>query len=68
LKAKILEIQTSKTLTPKEKADGMQKLLMKQWNDAQERLTPKAAVEKPETPIAYDAERKIVTYYVRSTT
>ncbi|EQC28796.1 hypothetical protein SDRG_13477 [Saprolegnia diclina VS20] len=61
LKAKILEIQTNKSLTPKEKADGMQKLMMQQWNEAQERLTPKA-IEKPETPIT-DADRTVVTYH-----
>ncbi|RQM11577.1 hypothetical protein B5M09_006108 [Aphanomyces astaci] len=62
LKARIMQIQTNKSLTPKEKADGMQKVMMQQWTEAQERLTPKQAESKPETPVA-DSDRTVVTYH-----
>ncbi|ETV94598.1 hypothetical protein H310_11860 [Aphanomyces invadans] len=62
LKARIMQIQTNKSLTPKEKADGMQKVMMEQWTEAQERLTPKQTERKPDTPIA-DSGRTIVTYH-----
>ncbi|CAK4725319.1 hypothetical protein LEN26_018031 [Aphanomyces euteiches] len=62
LKARIMEIQTNKSLTPKEKADGMQKIMMQQWTEAQERLTPKQTEPKPETPVA-DSDRTVVTYH-----
>ncbi|KAG9398265.1 hypothetical protein AC1031_014859 [Aphanomyces cochlioides] len=57
-----MEIQTNKSLTPKEKADGMQKIMMQQWTEAQERLTPKQTEPKPETPVA-DSDRTVVTYH-----
>ncbi|KAF1328793.1 hypothetical protein FI667_g6559, partial [Globisporangium splendens] len=38
LKAQIRQIQSSTSLTPKEKAESVQNLMMKQWNDSRDKV------------------------------
>ncbi|KAF1793875.1 Zinc finger, CTCHY-type [Phytophthora cactorum] len=56
LKAKIREIQSSPVLTPKQKAESVQNLMMKDWNDAKS----KAGVIKTECNA--EVERKRISY------
>ncbi|RLN31735.1 hypothetical protein BBJ28_00015817 [Nothophytophthora sp. Chile5] len=58
LKAKIREIQSSPLLTPKEKAESVQNLMMKDWNDSR----TKAASSKVECNA--ETERQRTTYHV----
>ncbi|KAJ0400750.1 hypothetical protein P43SY_005471 [Pythium insidiosum] len=57
LKAQIRQIQSSKSLTPKEKAESVQKLMMKQWNENQEKVALTRQQSDNET------ERRRVTYH-----
>ncbi|KAJ0404873.1 hypothetical protein ATCC90586_007823 [Pythium insidiosum] len=57
LKAQIRQIQSSKSLTPKEKAESVQKLMMKQWNENQEKVALTRQQSDNET------ERLRVTYH-----
>ncbi|TMW64952.1 hypothetical protein Poli38472_009119 [Pythium oligandrum] len=57
LKAQIREIQASKSLTPKEKAESVQKLMMKQWTENQEK------VALTRTQSDSEVERRRVTYH-----
>ncbi|ETN17644.1 hypothetical protein PPTG_05393 [Phytophthora nicotianae INRA-310] len=57
LKAKIREIQSSPVLTPKQKAESVQNLMMKDWNDAKS----KAGVIKTECNA--EVERKRLSYH-----
>ncbi|RLN55520.1 hypothetical protein BBJ28_00002766, partial [Nothophytophthora sp. Chile5] len=58
LKVKIREIQSSPLLTPKEKAESVQNLMMKDWNDSR----TKAASSKVECNA--ETERQRTTYHV----
>lgn len=58
IKSKIREIQSSKSLTPKEKADSVQKLMMKSWTENQEKLALTRVTSDSEV------ERRRVTYHV----
>lgn len=58
LKAKIREIQSSPVLTPKQKAESVQNLMMKDWNDAKS----KAGAAKTECDT--EVERKRASYHV----
>ncbi|EGZ30008.1 hypothetical protein PHYSODRAFT_323450 [Phytophthora sojae] len=57
LKAKIREIQSSPVLTPKQKAESVQNLMMKDWNDAKS----KAGTAKTESDS--EADRKEKSYF-----
>lgn len=59
LKAKIREIQSSPLLTPKEKAESMQHLMMKNWTDSRDKETH-ARVQSD-----CEVERQRTTYHVR---
>lgn len=60
LKAQIRQIQSSPLLTPKEKAESMQNLMMKNWNASRDKVAL--------TRVQSDAkvERQRVTYHVRT--
>lgn len=58
LKSQIRQIQASTSLTPKEKAESVQNLMMKQWNDAH-----KVPLKRQESDS--ETERKHTTYFVR---
>lgn len=61
---KILEIQKNQALTPKEKAVGMQKLMMQRWNSSQG-ITDDEGTET-ESAMESDSDQQIVTtYHVR---
>ncbi|TYZ66354.1 hypothetical protein PybrP1_006951 [[Pythium] brassicae (nom. inval.)] len=56
LKTQIRQIQASTSLTPKEKAESVQNLMMKQWNDSH-----KVALKPQESDS--ETERKRTTYF-----
>lgn len=60
LKAQIRQIQSSPLLTPKEKAESMQNLMMKNWNASRDKVAPIRVQSDAEV------ERQRVTYHVRN--
>ncbi|KAH7488540.1 hypothetical protein PRIC1_007346 [Phytophthora ramorum] len=63
LKAKIREIQSSPVLTPKQKAESVQNLMMKDWNDAKSKAGACKAecdTEAERTQTSYHDEAKTV--------
>lgn len=60
LKAEIRQIQSSPLLTPKEKAESMQNLMMKNWNASRD----KVALTRVQSDA--EVERQRVTYHVRT--
>lgn len=61
LKVQIRQIQANTSLTPKEKAESVQNLMMKKWNDSRDKVVLKRQESDSET------ERKKTTYFVRTT-
>lgn len=72
MKAQIRQIQACKSLTPKEKADSVQKLMMKRWTDNQEkvaltRITSDSEIERRRVSY-HNEEEKVLgcSHYQRS--
>uniref|UniRef100_K3WU11 RING finger and CHY zinc finger domain-containing protein 1 n=1 Tax=Globisporangium ultimum (strain ATCC 200006 / CBS 805.95 / DAOM BR144) TaxID=431595 RepID=K3WU11_GLOUD len=58
LKAQIRQIQSSTSLTPKEKAESVQNLMMKQWNDSRDKVV---LTKRQESDT--EADQKRTTYF-----
>ena len=60
LKAQIRQVQARTSLTPKDKAELVQGLMMKQWNDSRQKIIALKGSSDTET------ERLRASYHVRS--